>query len=346
MLANLNIYIDNASITIFTVLTMKNLETKPTGRAKGAIARRDSLSPERRSEIAQKAALARHRNGKLPIAIRRGNFKENFGLDVDCYVLDDETKTAVISQRGMSVALGMGESGSKFQRLMNGKVLSNYVEPELRKKIENPVIFQSSTTSPSVTVHGYDVLILIEVCNAICKASSDGVLIKSQLDIAKQANIIVNATAKLGIRGLVYALAGYKPEIEEVIAAFKVYVTDEAKKYEKEFPTELYIAWARLYGLPSIPRGKSWKNKHLTIDHVYHPLAKSDGKLLALLREAKENTGERSKKLFQFLNEVGARALRMHMGRLLEMAETSKTKEEYESKIVERFGGQQSMSFE
>lgn len=40
---------------------------------------------------------------------------------------------------------------------------------------------------------------------------------------------------------------------------------------------------------------------------------------------------------------ISTRALWMHMGRVLEMAESSKTKEQYEAKIVDRFGGQREL---
>jgi hypothetical protein len=53
--------------------------------------------------------------------------------------------------------------------------------------------------------------------------------------------------------------------------------------------------------------------------------------------------GRPSKKLFQFLNDIGARALRMQLGRVLEMAESSGNKNEYETKIIERFGGQREL---
>lgn len=36
------------------------------------------------------------------LATHRGNFKKDFGIDVDCYVLNDERHTAVISKRGMA----------------------------------------------------------------------------------------------------------------------------------------------------------------------------------------------------------------------------------------------------
>jgi hypothetical protein len=57
-----------------------------------------------------------------------------------------------------------------------------------------------------------------------------------------------------------------------------------------------------------------------------------------LLKANKGRGGDRAKKLFQFLNEIGARALRMHLGRVLEMAESSANKHEYEQKVGERFG--------
>ena len=318
------------------------MSNEKKGRAMGGIARAEKLSSEQRSIIAKNAATARWGL----VAIHKGNFKEEFGIDVDCYVLNDDAKTAVISKRGMGAALGYtGQGGTYFLRLIKQKTMSGYIGPELASKIENPIKFQMSKVDPenqlAPRVHGYDVTILIDVCQAIIRAEADGKLKISQAAIAKQAHIILNASAKSGIKGLVYALAGYRPEVQEVIDAFKVYILEEAKKYEKEFPTELYAEWQRLYNITPPQRGKNWKEMHLTVDHIYYPLAKSDGKLLELLRSAKSSGGDRNKKLFQFLNEIGARALRIQLGRVLEMAESSKDKKEYEGKIKERFGMQE-----
>jgi P63C domain len=109
------------------------------------------------------------------------------------------------------------------------------------------------------------------------------------------------------------------------------------------FPNELYLQWYRLYNIPVPERGKPWHFKYLTVRHIYHPLARSSGKILELLKALKSKDGYRQKKLFQFLNDVGARALRMHIGRVLEMAESSGDRYSYERKIVQRFGGQQEL---
>lgn len=318
---------------------------KDEKKAKGGIARAKALTPEKKKEIAEKAAAARW-GARVPQCTHKGNFETDFGIDVECYVLDDGAKTAVISQRGMGVALGMSDGGSRLPRFVNGKTFSSYVGPELSEKLNNPIVFQglnAGQNSPVSQINGYDVTILIDLCKAIINAESDGKLLASQSNVAKQAHVILSASAKAGIKGLVYALSGYDATREEVVQAFKAFVQEEARKYEKEFPPELYAEWYRLYEIPKPERGRPWGFKHLTLNHVYWPLAKSDGKLLELLRVARSNNGESGKKLFSFLNEVGARALRMHLGRILEMAESSSSKDEYLRKIVDRFGGQQEM---
>jgi len=324
---------------------MKDNASTPTGRARGGLARAELLSPEQRSEIARKAAAARW--GDKPIeATHKGNFKDDFGIDVECYVLNDAQKTAVISQRGMGKALGFSEGGSRFPVFIRGKSISEYIGRELGQKLENPLIFQGQPAGANLApqkIYGYDVTILIDICKAIQEAEADGKLREDQKRIANQAHIIVNASAKAGIKGLVYALAGFNPVAEEVIAAFKLYVQEEARKYEAEFPNELYMQWHRLYAIPVPLRGKPWQFKHLTVRHIYYPLAKSNGKIYELLKAIKAKDGDRQKKLFQFLNEIGARALRIQLGRVLEMSESSADKSAYECKIIERFGGQQEL---
>ncbi|MFL9993303.1 P63C domain-containing protein [Paraburkholderia sediminicola] len=330
---------------------MKDPKKPPTAkssRAKGGVARAESLSPEERSLIAKKAAVARW-GAKPPQVTHKGNFKQDFGIDVECYVLNDEHKTAVISQRGMGLAIGLkNESGQAFPRFVQGKGISAALGAELLDKINNPLIFNA--TSPGANAveqkgHGYDVTILIDICKAIVQAEADGKLLSSQANIAKQAHIILNASAKAGIKGLVYALSGYDATREEIITAFKLYVQQEAREYEKEFPPQLYNEWYKLYQLPKFERGRPWEFKKLTLAHVYSPLARSNGKLLELIQANKAKSGDRTKKLHQFLSEIGTRALRTHLGQLLGIARISKSKEEYEKHVRTLFGDQQEFDF-
>lgn len=317
------------------------MSIKDESKAAGGNARAAALSPEDKRKIAKKGALARWGIK----ATHKGNFKDEFGIDVDCYVLDDTDKTAVISQRGMGTALGMGTFGSRLPRLVSGKALSNYIGPELRLKLDNPIIFQGAIAGPnqsgSIKVHGYDVTILIDLCKAIIAAENDGKKINPA--VAKQAHIIIGASAKAGIRGLVYALSGYDATKQEVIEAFKQYVRKEAREYEKEFPDQLYAEWYRLYQLPQQQNTKPWKFKHLTVEHIYQPLAKSRGKILELTQAQRAASDVRWKKLHQFLSEIGVKALRTQLGQTLGIAQISDTKEQYEANILKAFGGQPDM---
>lgn len=316
---------------------------KNPDKVNAALIRAKKLPSARRAEIASNAAAVRW---GLPRATHKGSFKEDFGIDVECYVLDDPQKTAVISQRGMGETLGLPSGGAAFPRFLATQAMLAALGAELRGKLENPLKFQWASPGanrPPGTIHGFNVTLLIDLSNAIIAAESAGKLPDRYIQIAQQAHVIVGACAKSGITRLVYTLAGYNPGVEEVIAAFKLYVQEEAKKYEPEFPNELYMQWHRLYNIPVPVRGKPWLFKSLTVRHIYHPLAKSSGKVLDLLRALKAQEGDRAKKLFQFLSEIGAKALRFHMGRIVEMAETSQDKWAYEKKIAERFGGQQEL---
>jgi hypothetical protein len=312
----------------------------------GGAKRAAVLPPARRLEIARQGAAARW--GKPAMhATHKGSFKEEFGIDVDCYVLDDAHKTAVMSQRGMAEAIGLSPgSGGRLPAFLGAERMANYIGRELREKLANPLVFQGIGAVAGTTIHGYDCAILVDICRAIVQAEADGKLSARRYDnLVRQAHVILGASAKAGIRGLVYSLAGYSPTAEEVITAFKLYVQEEARKYEQEFPNELYQEWHRLYEIPVPVRGKPWQFKHLTVKHVWFPLAKSNGKILQLVRALKAKEGDRQKKLFQFLSEVGARALSRHIGRVQEIAETSVSAAEYETRINERFGDQRELDF-
>lgn len=321
-------------------------EDKREAGRQGGIARDKALTEERKKEIAQKGALARW-GAK---ATHKGNFKDEFGFDVECYVLDDAQKTAVISQSGMGNTLGLiSTSADRLHRLLAGRNIAPHVSRELREKVLKPLVFQGLTpvaNVPPPIIHGYDVTILIDVCKAVIQAESEGKLLKRQLNVAKQAHIILNASAKAGIKGLVYALAGYDQTRQEVIEAFKRFVQQEARDYEREFPPQLYGEWYRLYQLPKPVRGRPWKAKHLTVDHVYHPLARSNGKILKLTRERRANSERGGNKLHQFLSEVGVKALRTHLGQVLGIARISKNQQEYEQHIKTLFGVQQEIQFD
>jgi len=178
----------------------------------------------------------------------------------------------------MGAAIGMSRRGNAFTRFTASKSIAPYLGAELREKIEKPLKFQwgfGGAQDPPSEVNGYDVTLLIDICKAILSADSAGDLSANQAGLAKQARIILNASAKAGIKGLAYAVAGYDATREEVITAFKMFVREEAREYEKEFPDLLYEEWYRLYQLPKpawqlggfvkyiLPHKREWRMKRV-----------------------------------------------------------------------------------
>src|SRR5882762_5493841 len=82
-------------------------EETPSGKARGGIARRDALSPEKRVEIARRAAEIRW---TAPKATHTGELHIG-DLVIECAVLPDGKR--VLSQRGVGKALGRRSAGRK-----------------------------------------------------------------------------------------------------------------------------------------------------------------------------------------------------------------------------------------
>lgn len=288
------------------------------------------------------------RGKPIPVATHKGNFEKEFGIDIDCYVLNDPIHTAVIHQRGMSETLGLkSTSGVAFKRFIEGKNISVILGQELVEKLSKPLIFKVfplGQENVEVKAHGYDITILIDICKALLNASETGSDINP--NVIKQAQVIINASAKFGIKELAYTIAGYESTKEERIQAYKFYVREEAREYEKEFPDQLYEEWYRIYELSRPIRNRPWKFKHLTMKQIYYPLAKSSGNISDLVKIAKMKSGKpKNTRLHQFLSEVGVKALRQHLGQLLAIAQLSKTINQYEKNFNKIFGEQMEFDF-
>ncbi len=100
---------------------------------------------------------------------------------------------------------------------------------------------------------------------AVLRAQEDGKLLNWQAHIAKQAHVI-NASAKAGIQGLVYKLAGYDATRDEVVSAFKMFVRDEAREYERV--SGAIISSMELYELPEPDKSPLMQFKHSTTGDI------------------------------------------------------------------------------
>jgi hypothetical protein len=303
-----------------------------TGKAKGGIARAKNLTPERRSEIAQKGALARWgQDGSMPEALREGVLP--FGeIDLECYVLKDRRR--LFHKRGMAKSLGMkSEGGNVFLRAMNSKGLGSVIPPELWEKLNNPIIFKTINGDQA---HGYEGAVLIEICDAIWEANRQG-KIPRQAELAKQAEIILRAAAKVGIVALIDEATGFIKDKwkEEYRELFREFIRNEHRKWESEFPNQFFDMIYSIYKLP-----RKHKNKHPQFfggfirKYIYTPLLNSKGAILEMLDEKNPTVyvgGGRRYKLFQFVeDEIGMPALRAQIWQVTGIGIAAGTKHGFE----------------
>jgi hypothetical protein len=304
-----------------------------SGKAKGGLVRAQNLTPERRSEIAQKGAQARWGgDGSIPVAIKEGLLPIG-DIELECYVLKDRRR--VFHKRGMARALAMkSQGGNVFMRAVNRKGLGSVIPEKLREALENPIVFKAFGGD---LAHGYEGTVLIDLCDAIWEAKKQKKLTPAQEDLARQAEIILRSAAKVGIVALIDEATGHIKDKwkEEYRELFKQFILEEHRKWASEFPDQFFDVIYNLYKLP-----RKYKNKHPQFfghfirKYVYSPLLNSRGAILELLDEKNPTVyvgGGRRYKLFQFLEEeVGMVALRAHIWQIVGIGNATKTKESFE----------------
>jgi hypothetical protein len=185
-----------------------------TIQSMGGKARKVALTAEQRTEIAKQAAEARWAARAIQ-ATHKGNLKEEFGIDVDCYVLDDPQKTAVLSERGMGRALGLSSTGgNKLRTFLGTKAMSALVGPELRQKLSQPVKFQWGTGGlelPPTVVHGFDATLLIDLCRVIIQAEADGAFGERNARVRAQGHVIAERVGQIWNQGTRIRLGWLQP---------------------------------------------------------------------------------------------------------------------------------------
>lgn len=315
-------------------------------QSEGGKARAKSLTKNRRSEIAKKAAEARWERAKdadresLPKAIAGGPEKPlRIGdLEIPCYVLENGKR--IIHQRGMVSALGMSRGGSsrgggdRLAHFVGQKTLSPFVSNDLRLVTSEPLMFR---TPRGMVAYGYDATVLADICDALLNARAAGVLSKQQEHIAAQAETLIRSFAKVGIVALIDEVTGYQDDRarDELNKLLAVYLSEERLTWAQRFPNEFY---KQLYRL----RNWNWPNNgnrtpfvgKLTNTLVYDRLPDGVLKELKARNPTAPETGRRKWKHHQFLSEdIGQPDLRDHLLQLVAIMRTSKDWGDFEERF-------------
>jgi len=279
------------------------MKIKDMSKAAGGKARAESLSPEKRKEIAKKAAQEKWNN---PRAIY-GSPDKRLSLgerELECYVLEDGKR--VLSGRGMQEAMGLGQAhGSLLKDFTAQKSLVPFISNSLSMELKSPIRFIRPGRG-GVLASGYEAHLLPDLCDAILEARNhDALHGKRQLEIAMQCEIVVRALSRVGITALIDEVTGYQ-EIRDRQALQKIldkYITDEWAKWTKTFPDEFYKELFRLKGLeyPTAGGKKPMYVGHWTNDVIYDRLAPGVKDALKEKNPRSTGTGGRKHKHHQFL---------------------------------------------
>ncbi|MCX5827967.1 MAG: P63C domain-containing protein [Deltaproteobacteria bacterium] len=299
------------------------MEEEVKGRAIGGKARADKLTPERRKEIAQKAAKERweHDRERLPKVTHRGIIKiTDLDMEIPCFVLDDGRR--VISGRGMTAAIGMKGRGQGIARIASHRMLEINDNNKLPVAIQTPIKFEGGSPKVDTPSDGFEATVLQELCEAILKARDKGILKTDQeIRYGQYADILTRSFARVGIIALVDEATGYQ-EIrprDALNAYLEMLVRKELAAWAKTFPDEFY---ENIYKLKGWPWPGMSKNRfsvvgRYTIDLVYERIA--PGLLEELeAKSPKDKKGNRRNKLFQWLTEdIGHPMLAQHLHSLI-----------------------------
>jgi hypothetical protein len=221
-----------------------------TPQRKGGRARSDSLSPERRRDIAREAATRRWA-GDVLTATHVG-ILDIGGAQIPCAVLEDGSR--VLTQEGFLAALGRStKPKGRSQQVADG--LPPFLSTTSLKTLISQEIIDTTVpipfrTASGVRALGYKADLLPQVCNLFLRARDLGLLTDQQQGIADKCDALVRALAQVGIIALVDEQTGYEKararnELQKILAA---YIAPELLPWAKRFPDSYYEHLHRIRG--------------------------------------------------------------------------------------------------
>lgn len=306
-------------------------------KVKAGIARSEALSADRRSSIARKGAAARW--GNLREAVSREGTLRIGGAEIECYVLDDETR--VLARAGFVRAIGRTgkvKGGRKFDDefqtpvFLSADNLKSFFPSDLDKN-SKPIFF----TYGGAEMIGYRAELLPDVCDIFADADRSGVLRVNQRHIADACRLLSRGLTRVGIIGLVDEATGYQREraANALAQILEKFIAKELQAWVLTFPEDYYSQICRLRDLeyPRYTVKRPQYFGHLTNDIVYRRLA--PGVLEELKRATpKAPSGRPRQQLHRRLTpDLGHPKLREHMASIVTIMKLSNDYADFKSKL-------------
>jgi hypothetical protein len=259
--------LDNNAEVSEAARTLSKLGAQRGGRARASV-----LSTEERRAIAKKAANTRWAkieepprsphtappDDAIPYSLFRGTLTVD-NVSFECHVLSNHQR--VLTQRELVKTLTGGRDSGDLTRYLQGNPLFTSELLEGRT-----VQFRA----PNAAI-GYDATLLVEICDLYLQARVKGLLKSNQDHLARMAETIVRACAKVGIIALVDEATGYqdvraKRSLQLKLQAF---IAVDLQEWAKMFPDEFWYELARLEGVRYSPRNRPLRWGKYVMAFVY-----------------------------------------------------------------------------
>ena len=290
----------------------------------------------------------------IPVAIATG-YMTIGDVKVACAVLADETR--LISDRGVSAAIGTKRGGSHWKRAREAKAgalifppyisadnLKPFISEELVYILTHPIRYRP--TKSGAIGHGLLATAFPKVLNVWGKAYEAGVLKHQQLHIGEQAAALLEGLDEVAIIALIDEATGYqeigrKVELQKILSA---YVLPEHRPYITSVPREFFKELFRVYGWTWSPdnRGPRYAGKLLRM-LIYEPLPEPVLPELDAINPSKGPHYQRSRKHFQSLTpDVGLQHFKGQLAGVMALlrASPSANPRAFESLFKRAYGDQ------
>jgi hypothetical protein len=323
----------------------------PTHADKGGRARASVLTPDQRKAIARTAALARWSGRPLteeeqvsispgisgktqkesdgtPVALFPGKLKIA-DAEFAVYVLDNGKR--VMAQREVVRVLTGKKDTGKLGSYVNAQVLRPYLNAEAI----TAQALQFKIPGTQYLGHGYEATLLLDICDAYLRARDEGVLTGVQLDIAKQAEIITRACAKVGIIALIDEATGYQDfrKKRELQVKLQAFIAEDLQEWALMFPQEFWFQLARLEGVHYSPRSRPLRWGKYIMAFVYDAV---DGDIGKHLRKINPDPHHR-KNHHQWLKDFGRSKVHDQIQRVVTIMKLCDDMDDFKQKFARVF---------
>ena len=228
-------------------------------------------------------------NGNIPKILKRGTLY--FGnIKIPCAVLDDDKRTRVLFEHGVTSAVLQSRSGASKRRkksdLEKGRaplpifMAPNNLKPFISNKLLDGLLNPIKCREGDKIYSMFQAELLPQICDVWLKAREATALQKQQATKAQNAEILLRAIAHVGIIALIDEATGYQEDRprDELQQILKAYISEELLPWTARFPMPFYKEMFRLWGWKfppthdkGAPRGPRYAGK-LTRKLVFEQL--------------------------------------------------------------------------